>query len=119
MRIQLSLLLSEPNGQYIDHFTPKSGKAKDIAEKIVHIYQSFNGHLRAVGCDGIVCNVGKFGGVIPFIEIELQRSVHWFLNQLHGNELPLRRLFETIDGKNSGPLAYQGALGKSFGVNRT
>jgi len=113
------VLLSEPNGQYLDHFTPKSGKATDIAEAIYEIYQSINGDLRAVGCDGTVCNVGKFGGVIPCIENKLQRSVHWFVCQLHGNELPLRRLFETIDGKSSGPHAFQGALGKSVSVNLT
>ena len=113
------MLLLKPNGQYIDHFTPKSGKATDIAEAIIQIYQIINGDLRAVGCDGTVCNVGKFGGVIPCIENKLQRSVLWFVCQLHGNELPLRRLFESIDGKSSGPHAFQGALGKSVSVNLT
>ena len=37
------VLLSKRNGQYIDHFTPNSGKAKDIAEAIVQIYHSING----------------------------------------------------------------------------
>ena len=74
---------------------------------------SINGNLRAVGCDGAVCNVGKYGGVVSEIESMLQKPVHWFICQLHGNELPLRHLFQVLDGKSSGPFAFQGMLGKA------
>lgn len=39
-------------------------------------------------------------------------SLHWFICQLHSNELPLRHLFKFLDGDTSGPRAFSGAIGK-------
>lgn len=42
----------------------------------------------------------------------MQRTLHWSICQLHGNELPLRHLLTTLDGKTSGPNQLTGPIGK-------
>ena len=54
------------------------------------------------------------GGVIKLLEAEIQRPVHWFVCMLHGNELPLRHILATIDGKTSGPKCFNGPIGKQL-----
>lgn len=110
------VIISEPDSKYVNHFTPKTAKAKDIAKEIVDISESMISNIRVLGCDGTVCNVGRQGGVIRYVETALQTSLHWFVCQLHGNELPLRHLFQAIDGKASGPNVFEGDLGKAVAM---
>ncbi|GBP06283.1 Protein asteroid homolog 1 [Eumeta japonica] len=42
----------------------------------------------------------------------LQRPLQWIICMLHLNELPLRHLFDYLDGKTSGPSTYNGPIGK-------
>ena len=46
------------------------------------------------------------------IELNVNKPVHWFTCQLHANELPLRHLSQTLDGKTTGPQGYSGEIGK-------
>ena len=39
--------------------------------------------------------------------------MHWFICQLHGNELNLRHLFMSLDGTTSGPRSFSGPIGKA------
>lgn len=48
------------------------------------------------------------------MEVKLQRSLQWFICQLHGNELPLRHLFQYLDGVTTGPRGYSGPIGKQL-----
>lgn len=41
-------------------------------------------------------------------------ALQWVVCLLHSNELPLRKLFLTIDGTTTGPNSYGGPLGKLF-----
>ncbi|GBP95516.1 hypothetical protein EVAR_70524_1 [Eumeta japonica] len=66
--------------------------------------------LLAIGCDGTVTNTGKFNGVIRLFERRLQRPLQWIICMLHLNELPLRHLFDYLDGKTSGPSTYNGPI---------
>ena len=111
------VLVSEPGGRYISHVTPDSSKAKDISQEIIDVYRSHNGNLKVLGCDGTVNNTGPNGGIIHRIETNLQCSVHWFICQLHGNELPLRHLFQYLDGNCKGPSSFSGPLGKAISGN--
>ena len=38
--------------------------------------------------------------------------VHWFICQLHGNELNLRSLVTTLDGTTTGPRSFTGPIGR-------
>ncbi|GBP05516.1 Kynurenine formamidase [Eumeta japonica] len=59
-----------------------------------------------------VTNTSKFNGVIRLFERRLQRPLQWIICMLHLNELPLRHLFDYLDGKISGPFTYNGPIGK-------
>uniref|UniRef100_A0A8D9A187 Uncharacterized protein n=2 Tax=Cacopsylla melanoneura TaxID=428564 RepID=A0A8D9A187_9HEMI len=68
--------------------------------------------LRAVGSDGTVVNTGSRGGIIHRLELHLGRPLQWNICLLHANELPLRHLFQHLDGVTSGPKTYSGEIGK-------
>ena len=46
-------------------------------------------------------------------ELIKERPVHWFVCQIHSNELNLREVFKQLDGKTRGPNSYFGPLGKA------
>lgn len=111
-------LVQEPGSEYIGHVTPKSGSAKDISTCIIsyiqeEIPETMNS-IEAVGCDGTVVNTGNKGGVIRHLEVKVGRSLQWFICLLHFNELPLRHLFQKLDGVSSGPNTYCGPIGKEL-----
>lgn len=111
-------LVQEPGSKFFGHITPSSGHAKNITESIFSFIskeapESLQS-LQAVGCDGTVVNTGRHGGVIRLLEIKLKRPLQWFVCLLHFNELPLRHLFEKIDGATSGPKTHCGPIGKQL-----
>ena len=73
----------------------------------------FGGNVKVLGCDGTAVNTGANGGVCRLFEIVTQSAVHWFVCQLHSNELNLRHLFMRLDGATSGPRSFGGPLGKA------
>ena len=112
-------ILSEPGNQYVAHVTPSSGKAKDIARELADLCRERNSNLMAVGADGARVNTGIYNGCIRLLELEFTKPLHWFICQLHGNELPLRHLFQIIDGKTSGPNSFKGVIGKELNCDFT
>ena len=56
--------------------------------------------LLAVRCDSTNLNIGDLGGVINFLEEKLHRRLNWLVCALHTNELLLRPLVTTLDGRN-------------------
>jgi hypothetical protein len=110
-------VISEPDSQYVGHFTPGSGSALSIYRGILHLCTTQSLPLEplvAIGCDGTNVNTGSKGGIIKLIEESLEKPLHWFVCMLHGNELPLRHLFASLDGKTSGPRCFTGVIGKEL-----
>lgn len=68
--------------------------------------------MEAIGCDGTVVNTGKDNGVIRLFEKNLQRPLQWIICMFHLNELPLRHLFNKLDGSTIGPSSSIGPIGK-------
>ena len=66
------------------------------------------------GADGTAVHTGKNGGVCRLFELFSGRPVHWFICQLHSNELNLRELFTRLDGVTSGPKSFSGPIGKKL-----
>ena len=62
--------------------------------------------------DVIQVNSGRTNGVMKRIENFLDRNLMRVLCALHTNELPLRHLFEVVDGKTSGKESWTGPIGK-------
>ncbi|KAI6646048.1 hypothetical protein LOD99_9496 [Oopsacas minuta] len=112
-------VLSEPGNQYVAHITPSSGKAKDIARELTDLCRERNLNLMAVGTDGARVNTGIYNGCIRLLELEFTKPLHWFIYQLHANELPLRHLIQIIDRKTSGPNSFKGVIGKELNCDFT
>jgi hypothetical protein len=107
-------LVQEPGSIFIGHITSKRGTSSHIQSAIVSFLQKRNidfQHLLAVGCDGTAVNTGRKGGIVRLLEEHVRRPLQWFICLLHANELPLRHLFEHIDGKTSGPRSFNGPIG--------
>ena len=64
-------------------------------------------------CDGTSVNTGSKTGMICNLERMLRKNLLWLVCQLHGNELPLRHVFDYLDGGMgpSGPNSFKGPLG--------
>lgn len=111
------VLLSEPDSIYIGHVTPDSGTSEQITSSIIKFIKENEIELTkliAIGCDGTNVNTGKNNGIIKRIEEFVGHKLHWFVCLLHANELPLRHLFQKIDGKTIGPKQYAGEIGKAL-----
>ncbi|GBN89860.1 hypothetical protein AVEN_202602-1 [Araneus ventricosus] len=48
------------------------------------------------------------------MELILNRSLQWFVCQLHANELPMRHLFAHVDKTTTGPRSLTGEIRKSL-----
>ncbi len=111
-------LVQEPGSQYLGHTTPDSGSALSVSESILSFISTKSPEilesLQVLGSDGTVVNTGMKNGVIRRIELKVGRPLQWVICLLHLNELPLRHLFESIDGPTSGPTSYTGPIGKQI-----
>jgi hypothetical protein len=109
-------VISEPGHEYLDHFTPKSGRAVDITQELYDLLLQYgsNSSLIAIGADSTATNTGRHGGAIRLLEERLQRPLFWIICLLHFNELPLRHLFKYYDGGATGPRTFSGSIGQSI-----
>lgn len=108
-------VLKELGSLYVGYATPLQGTANSIERAINALLKSNKiciDDILAIGCDGTVTNTGKFRGIIRLFEERLKRPLQWIICMLHLNELPLRHLFNKLDGKTSGPGSYNGPIGK-------
>ena len=79
-------VVSEPESIYLDHVTPGSGKAKDIASKILDLLSKKsvdNKQIVAIGCDSKAVNTGINWGVARLLEKSFKKPIHWFICLLH------------------------------------
>lgn len=108
-------VIKEPDSIYVGYAVPYNGTAKNIELAIFDLLSKENMLLTetvAIGCDGTVTNTGKKGGVIRLLEKRLNQPLQWIICLLHTNELPLKHLFEYLDGATAGPTSYSGTIGR-------
>lgn len=110
------VLVKEPGDTYITHVTPDNGRARSIADEVITFLKDSNSKdsIKAILCDGTPVNTGRVGGVLKLIEIYLDRPLQWLICLLHANELPFRHVFQSIDGKTTGPKSSEGAIGRKI-----
>ena len=116
-KLYRNLLVEEPGSDYFVHFSLNKVSANAIANGIFDFLSANHkekSNIIAIGCDGTGVKTGAKGGAIRMIELKLNKPVHWFICQLQANELPLRHLFQTLDGKTTDPKGYSGDIGKVF-----
>lgn len=110
-------IIAEPGSLYVGHVTPQSGTADNIKTSIVNFMDEnaiSSDCLQAVGCDGTNVNTGNKNGVIRLLEQHIGRPLQWLVCLFHFNELPLRHLFQFLDGKTYGPREFSGPIGKNL-----
>lgn len=108
-------------GRYIDHSSPKSGKAIDVAQDTIHVINKYDSKdsFKGVLMDGCGTNTGTNGGVARILEIWKGDSIHWFVCLLHLLEIIMKALFVSKDGTTDGPNAYKGPIGKAIAGDLT
>ena len=67
--------------------------------------------LQAIGGDSTNVNTGWEGGAMHWVEVKLNRKLNWLVCALHTNELPLRHLIMTLDGKTLSNNKWAGKIG--------
>ena len=75
---------------------------------------SLEDNLAAVGSDGMAVMTGVHNSAIRNLEELCKKSVQWSICLLHCNELPLRHVFQVLDGTTSSPDSFSGPVGKSL-----
>ena len=71
-------LVAKPGSNYVSYFTLKSGKAKDVPERILKFCSSHDldlDSLNVIGCDGRNVNAGVKEGVIAAVQQFLGRPL--------------------------------------------
>ena len=108
------VLVGEPGGRYIGHVTPPGKAADPIAAEILDFLDEENLTTNWVvaGADSTAVNTRKDRGIIVRCEKSIGHRLHWDICLLHTNELPLRHLFQKLDGPTSGSSSFRGTLGK-------
>ena len=71
----------------------------------------FGDQVKVIGCDGTAVDMGVNGRVCRLFELSRNQNIHWFICQLHGNELNLRHLLQHFDGTTTGPRSFSGPIG--------
>ena len=110
-------IVAEPGSSYFGHISTSGGSSKVVTEELLAYLDERDvdkSAIKAVGCDGTAVNTGTRGGIIRLLEMTLNRPLQWFICQLHANELPLRHLFQHLDGPTTGPRGFSGPIGKSL-----
>src|SRR6218665_1818757 len=108
-------IFSEPGSSYFSHTTPQSGSSKDITESLVASLKELNAktqNIKVLGCDGTNVNTGHTAGFIRRLEESFEHPVQWLVCLPHANDLPLRHLFEALDGATTGPHGFPESIGK-------
>ena len=111
------VIVSYPDGKYVDHVMPDSSKSRDVAKGILSVVTStqFFDSLLALICDGTVVNTGKRNGVIRLIEEGVGRPLQWLICMLHMNELPLWKYISFIDdGHTTGTSMSTGEIASAL-----
>ena len=106
-------IMSEPGSKYLTHLSPGS-KGVDIAQAIHKDLQEKNllQSVKIIGADSTAVNTGWQNGAISLLEQLKGERVLWAICQLHLNELPLRHVFQDIDGKTDSRNTFKGPVGK-------
>lgn len=110
-------IVEEPFSQYVGHVAVERGTAEIIVDSMMDFFEQKDINLdqvNIIGCDGTNVNVGRNNGIIVKLEERFNRPMQWCICLLHLNEVLLRHIFETLDGKTSGPKSYTGDIGKKL-----
>ena len=109
-------VVGEPGHYYLTHFSPDDGKGRTIAQQLLKSFHGTELHNKVaiVGTDGTASMTGKYNGCIRGLEELLNKPLQWVICLLHTNELPLRHVFQVLDGSTNSPDTFAGPIGKNL-----
>ena len=94
------------------------GDGNSLGKHLVDVVREFDSEdtIECVVCDGTAVMTGCYNGTLASAERELGKELQWCVCQLHGNECPMRHVFEYLDGGHgsSGPKSVHGPMGKAL-----
>ena len=101
---------------YLTHVTTEDGRGRTIARCIYSAIKTtdLEDKLAIIGSDGTATMTGPYNDAIRCLEELLGRPLQWAICLLHCNELSLRHVFITIDGKTESPETFFGKIGKEL-----
>ena len=117
-------ITQEPEGKYLHHFSPldyqndSKGKCVKPAKRIaLGVYDWIQSHgakesIQVIGGDSTNAMTGWMGGALSNLEKLLGHKCMWSVCMIHLNELPLRHLIESLDGKTLSANKFKGEIGK-------
>ena len=110
------VIVGELNGFYLSHVMPEDGTGYKIATSVYSAIKdtSLEQKLKIVGSDGTAVMTGKSKGFIASSETLIGRPLQWVICLLHLNELPLRHVFQNLDGVTSGPDSFSKPIGRQL-----
>ena len=102
------VIVGEPNGFYLSHVMPEVGTGYKIATSVYSAIKNtaLGQKLKIVESDGTAVMTGKSKGFIALLETLIRRPLQWVICLLQLNELPLRHVFQNLDGATSGPDSF-------------
>ena len=109
---------AHPGDVYLGFSVPKSGTGENIATAVIDYLESVGvstADTEILGADGTTVNTGHLNGSMRNMELRLGRPLQRAVCTLHQAELPLRKMFEHLDGPTTGPRSYSGPIGKLHG----
>ena len=110
------VIVGEPGEFYIFHVTTKNSQGLTIAKAVLHLNENTTlaDKLIIIGTDGTPSMTGIKSGLIASLEKLLGRPLQWAICLLHLNELPLRHVFQMLDGTTTGCQSFAGSIGKTI-----
>ena len=103
----------------MDHIVvdPGQGTGRHLGQAVCDLVREYGSadSLHAVCADGTAVNTGYKSGATAETERNLGKPLQWLICLKHCNELPLRHVFDDLDGGmgTSGPNSFKGELGQA------
>ena len=94
------------------------GDGHSLGKDLVDVLREHHSEdsVECILSDGTKVMTGCYNGMIASAERELGKEVDWAVCQLHGNECPMRHVFQFLDGGHgtSGPDSFKGPIGQGI-----
>ena len=110
------VIVGEPNGFCLSNVMPENGTGYKIATSVYSAIKdtALEQKLKIIGSDGTAVMTGKSKAFIASLETLIGRPLQWVIRLLHLNELPLRHVFQNLDGVTSGPDSFSGPIARQL-----
>ena len=110
------VIVGEPNGFYLSRVMAKDRTGYKIVAPVYSAIKdtALEQKPKIVRSDGTAVMTGKSKGFIASLKTLIGRPLQWVTCLLHLNELPLRHVFQNLDGATSGSDSFSGPIGSQL-----